>query len=165
MTFIQGDIQKIELEPGSFHAVLMECVFSIVPDKAALLRRLHDLLRPGGRLGLTDVAVSGKLPPELLGVLAIAGCVGDARSLEEYRGLLEEEGFAIEQSQDLQETATSFLREIKGKLLLAEVVSKLSKLPVGGEAITEGKRVLAETQKLVRQGNLSYGLVIAQKPE
>ena len=164
VTFIEGDIQDVKLEDESFHLVLMECVLSILPRKAAVLRRLHGLLLPGGHLGLTDVTAAGTLPPELQGVLAIAGCVGDAGSLEGYRALVEAEGFTVAQSQDLQETASSFLRSIKGKLLMAEVASKLGKLPVRDDLVSGGKRILAMTQDLVRQGILSYGILVAQKP-
>lgn len=164
VTFFQGDIQEAELELESFDVVLLECVLSIVSGKATMLRRLSDLLRPGGRLGLTDVIANGTLPPELRGVLATAGCVGDARSLEEYCTLVEANGFAVQHAQDLQEVASSFLRQIKGKLLMAEVASKLGKLSVGDGAMKEGKRILLATQDLVSQGVLSYGLAVAQKP-
>ena len=164
VTFIQGDIQQADLGAESFDVVLMECVLSILPRKVAALRRLHDLLGPGGRLVLTDVTVSGALPPDLQGVLAVAGCLGDARSLEEYRALLQAEGFIIDQSVDLQDVVSSFLRDIGGKLLMAEIAIKLGKLPLSNGAITEGKRILAEVQYLIQQGVLSYGLVVAQKP-
>ena len=163
-TFVQADIQEVELQAEAFDAVLMECVLSIVPAKAATLRRLYGLLLPGGHLALTDVTVNGTLPPELQSVLAIAGCVSDARSLEEYGALVEAEGFAVCQSRDLQEVALSFFKDIKGKLLMAEVASKLGMLPVSKGVLEEGKRVLEATQELVRQGVLSYGLVVAQKP-
>ena len=91
----QGDIQEAELELETFDVVLIECVLSIVPDKAATLSRLNDLLRPGGRLGLTDVTVNGRLPPELRGVLATGGCVGDALSLKQYCTLVETGGFSV----------------------------------------------------------------------
>ena len=60
--------------------------------------------------------------------------------------------------------AASFLMEIKGKLLMAELASKLGKLSVGDDAIKKWKSILVATQDLVRQGILSYGLVVAQKP-
>ena len=90
VVFFQADIQEAELALESFDVALMECVLSILPDKAATLRRLNDLLRPGGHLGLTDVTVNGVLPPELHSVLATVGCVGDALSLPEYSTLLED---------------------------------------------------------------------------
>ena len=164
VTLLQGDILEADLARGSFDAVLMECVLSILPRKIEALDRLYELLRPGGHLGLTDVTLNGSLPQHLQGVLAVVGCLGDARSLEEYRRLAEAEGFTVEQSQDVSEALSSFLRDIKRKLLLAEVASKLGKLPVSGELLTEGKRLLASTEEQVHQGVLGYGLLVARKP-
>ena len=163
VTFVEGDIQEVELEPGSFDVVLMECVLSILPDKVAALGRMQDLLQPGARIGLSDVTVSGPLPAELQGVVAAAACVGDARPLAEYCALTEAAGFAIEHSQDLPETAASFLKDIKGKLLLAEVAAKLGKLPVDPELIDTAKRLLAVAQDAVRESILGYGLIVARR--
>ena len=162
--FLQGDIQEIDLEAESFDAILMECVLSIVPRKEATIRRLYDALRPGAYLGLTDVTIREPLPTHLQGVMAVAACTGDARSLEEYSNLVRTAGFEVDQSQDLPKIADSFLRDIKGKLLVAEVAIGLGKLPIGGDALAQVKQILAEVQDLVRQGALSYGLVVAHKP-
>ena len=164
VTFLQADIQEVDPPTDSFDAVLMECVLSILPRKDAALQQLHRLLAPGGRLGLTDVTVSGPLPPELQGVLAVAGCVGDARPLDGYRSLIEAAGFVVEQSQDLREAATSLLRDVRGKLLMAEVASKLGKLPISADLLATGKRLLGGVEGLVQQEVLSYGLVMAHKP-
>ncbi len=96
--------------------------------------------------------------------LAVAACTGDARSLEEYAELIRAAGFAVDQSQDLPEIAASFLRGIKGKLLMAEVALRLGKLPIGKDVLAQGKQILAEVGDLVHQGVLSYGLVAAHKP-
>ena len=162
--FLQGDIQEIDLEAESFSAILMECVLSILPRKDTTLRHLYDALRPGAYLGLTDVTIREPLPPHLRGVMAVAACTGDARSLEDYSHLVQSAGFEVDQSQDLPEIAASFLRDIKGKLLVAEIAIGLGKLPVGRDALAQVKQILAEVQDLVSQGALSYGLVVAHKP-
>ena len=143
MKFIQADIQKIGLEAASFDAVLMECLLSILPRKDTTLGRLLDGLRPSGRLGRTDVTVRGPLPPDLQGVLTVAACTGDARSLEEYAELIEAAGFVVDHSQDLPEAVSSFLRGIKGKMLMAETAMRLGKLPVGKDVLARGKQILA----------------------
>jgi len=163
-TFLKGDIRQVVLEPESFDAVLLECVLSILPDKAAVLDRARGFMKPGARLALTDVTVNGPLPEELHAVLAVVGCVGDARSLIEYCSLAEGAGLHLEHSQDLPDTAASLLRDIKGKLLMAEVAAKVGKLPLDEDLLRSGKRYLALAQELVSNGTLSYGLVVARKP-
>ena len=163
VTFLHGDIQQVELRSGSFDVAMMECVFSIMPDKIATLNRVRDCLKTGGRLALTDVTVNGPLPPELEGILATAGCVGDARSLSEYTSVVEAEGFELEYVDDLPETVISLLRDIKGKMMIAEVAIKLGKVEVNEDLLAKGKEYLAQVQGLVDQGTLSYGLVVARR--
>ncbi len=164
MTFVQGDIQSAKLEEKPFDFALMECVLSILLDKERALRNVRELLKPRGRLGLTDVTVNGPLPPELEGVLGTAGCIGGARSISEYGDLLSDAGFTVEHTQDRQEAATTFLRDISGKLMMAEVAAKLGKLPIGNPVLSEAKRLLSLAQELVRDGTLGYGLLVARKP-
>ena len=161
--FVQGDLRRIGLEQETFDFVLMECVLSIIPEKAAVLRHLHGLLRPGGRLGLTDVTVSGPLPQELRGLLATVGCVAGALSLSEYAALLEDHGLVVEHRQDCGAAVSSFLQEIKGKVLMVGVASELGRLPIGDGALAEGKQILAAVQEQVRRRVLGYGLLVARK--
>ncbi len=164
VSFRQGNLLEMPLEAESFDVVLLECVLSILPDKPAALNRFRDALRPGGRLAVTDVTVNGPVPEELSGLLAIAGCVGDARPMSEYRDMIQAVGFPIDHAQDLPETASSFIRDIKGKMLMAEVAAKLGKLPIDGGVIQKAKDVLKAVEDLVGQGTLGYGLLIARKP-
>ena len=122
VSWVRGDVQEIDLGAREFDFVLVECVLSILADKANALRRLHGLLKPGGRLGLTDVTVSGTLPPNLQGLLATVGCVGGALSPAGYRALLEAEGFVVERSEDCEDVVATFLHDIKGKLLVGETL-------------------------------------------
>lgn len=164
VSFRQGNLLEMPLEADSFDVVLLECVLSILPDKPAALNRLRDALRPGGRLAVTDVTVNGPVPVELSGLLAVAGCVGDARPLSEYQDMIQAAGFTIDHTQDLPETASSFIRDIKGKMLMAEVAAKLGKLPIAGDVIQKAREALKAVENLVGQGTLGYGLLVARKP-
>ncbi len=163
VSFRQGNLLEVPLETEFFDAMLLECVLSILPDKPAALDRLRNTLRPGGRLAVTDVTVNGPVPVELSGLLATAGCVGDARPLSEYRAMLQAAGFTIDHAQDLPETASSFIRDIMGKMLIAGVAVKLGKLPIDGGLIQKARDVLKVVEELVGQGTLGYGLLIARK--
>ena len=61
--FVEGDIMKTDVGARGFDSIVTECGMSIFMDKPAAMRRLVGLLGPGGRIGLTDVTVSGPLPP------------------------------------------------------------------------------------------------------
>lgn len=163
VTVVQGDVETVDLGPGRFDAAIAECVVSILPRKQKTLRNLHGLLRAGGRLGITDVTVSGPLPPDLQGVLATAGCVGAALPLDGYAALVSDAGFELEAAEDLPDVASAFLRGIGGKLLIAEIAAKLGKIPISVEAVLEAKRILTETRSFVERGAIGYCMVTARR--
>ena len=162
--FVEGDILETDVGAGTFDSIVTECVMSIFTDKPAATRRLVGLLGPHGRIGLTDVMVSGPLPPELSGVLATAGCVGGALSMQGYCDLLTLEGMALEHVEDCRDVAEDFLSGISKKLVMAEIASGLGKLSIGEGLLSEGKRLLAKARDLAASGVLSYGMVVARKP-
>ncbi len=162
VTFVQSDIHDVELPPRSFDVAMMECVLSIIADKPAALWRVHNLLRPDGRLAFSDVTCDGQLPEDLRGLAASVACLGSALSLDGYRALLESAGFAVERCEDLPEAALDMLRDIKGKLMIAEVAMKLGKWPDSSELLATVKGYLSVIENLVRQGVLSYGMIVAR---
>lgn len=169
VAFLEGSITDVELEEGSFDHALIECVLSLVGAKGPVLARIFRLLRPGGRLGLTDVTVDGELPPEMHGVLAAVGCLRGAVSLQDYGDLLGDAGFVVERSEDRAADAASFLRALRGKLLMVRLVSGmgksgLGKLSIDAGLLDEGERLLNLAEEQVRRGTLSYGLLVARKP-
>ena len=164
VAFVHGDIMEVDLPPEPYDAVVMECLLSILANKPAALARLHGLLKPGGRLGITDVTVDGPLPSKLEGLLAAVGCVGRARSIQEYGRLLADQGFTVECSENCDGAASSFLGRIDRRLRMAGLASRLRLLPVSVDAIAEGRELLSSVRELVERGVLGYGLIVARKP-
>ena len=100
-SYLLGDGESLPFGPGSFDAALCECSMSLFPDKALGVAEISRLLRPGGRLGLSDVAVEpGCLPDELKRTLGQILCIADAPSVVGYRGLLDGDGLALVDEQD-----------------------------------------------------------------
>jgi arsenite methyltransferase len=161
--FVQGDWSQAPLRESSFDAIVAECVLSILPDKEAALQRCYSLIGEGGRLGISDVIVSGTLPSELDSFLADAACLGGALPLEQYRQMVETAAFEVDSCQELPEVATGFLREISGKLLMAEAAAGLGKLPLDPEVLGEAKRMLSVLRGAVDDRLLSYGLLVARR--
>ena len=162
--FRRGDIQEFPFGAHAYDVGMMECVLSILPAKAETLARLRAALKPGGVVIVTDVTVSGPLPEELRGILTVAGCLGDARSLDGYARLMSDAGLDVRQVDDLQTTAFDVVRMIKGKLMMAELASKVGKLPLDAALIERAKSLLRGVQQLIDDGLLSYGLLIAVEP-
>jgi len=70
-------------------------VITLAPDKPAVFREVARVLKPGGRLAVSDIALKRDLPPELGNdLMAYVGCIAGAIPIEEYRRGLVEAGFA-----------------------------------------------------------------------
>lgn len=107
--------------------------------------------------------VNGPLPPEVHGLLATAGCVGGAVSMDEYQVLLRDTGFTIETTEDCRAKAQVFMRDISGKLMMAEIAIKLGKVEVDDSVIDEARRTMASVREFVNDGTIGYGMIVARK--
>jgi SAM-dependent methyltransferase len=92
--FYQATIDKLPLSDGAVDCVISNCVINLALDKNAVFREISRVLKPGGRLAVSDIALKQPLPPEVRDdVPAYVGCVAGAITLEEYRQGLREAGF------------------------------------------------------------------------
>ena len=89
--FHLATIDKLPLADSSVDCVISNCVINLAPDKRAVFREIARVLKPGGRLAVSDIALKQALPREIgEDVLAYVGCIAGAISFEEYRqGLLD----------------------------------------------------------------------------
>lgn len=92
--FHQATIDRLPLADASADCVISNCVINLAPDKSAVFREIARVLKPGGRLAVSDIALKRPLPPELAGDLsAYVGCIAGAIAIEEYRAGLTAAGF------------------------------------------------------------------------
>jgi hypothetical protein len=88
-------IESLPLPDASADCVISNCVINLAPDKPAVFREIARVLRPGGRLSVSDIAIKKPLPPEIASdAMAYVGCLAGAISIEEYRRGLHDAGFA-----------------------------------------------------------------------
>ena len=93
--FHLGAIDNIPLPDASVDVVISNCVINLAPDKNAVFREIVRILKPGGRLAVSDIALKKKLPPEIGNdLMAYVGCVAGAIQIDAYREGLAEAGFA-----------------------------------------------------------------------
>jgi arsenite methyltransferase len=88
--FHLSTIDKIPLPDASVDCVISNCVLNLAPDKPAVFREIARLLKPGGRLAVSDIALKHDLPQALANSLAAyVGCIAGAIRIDDYRrGLL-----------------------------------------------------------------------------
>src|SRR5581483_10268968 len=93
--FHQAAIDHLPLGDGSVDCVISNCVINLAPDKPAVFREIVRVLKPGGRLAVSDIALKRPLPAEVSqDVMAYVGCIAGAILIEDYRRHLLDAGFA-----------------------------------------------------------------------
>jgi len=92
--FLKGEIEQIPLPDRSVDVVISNCVINLSADKDRVLAEAFRVLRPGGRLAVSDVVVLGAVPPEIRRNMELwVGCIAGALDAADYRTKLARAGF------------------------------------------------------------------------
>lgn len=93
--FYLSTIDRLPLPDASVDCVISNCVLNLAPDKPAVFREIFRVLKPGGRLAVSDIALKAELPKALASSLAAyVGCIAGAIRIEDYKSGLLDAGFA-----------------------------------------------------------------------
>jgi arsenite methyltransferase len=93
--FRLGEIEALPVDSGSVDVVLSNCVLNLVPDKSRAFAEIHRVLKPGGRISISDVVTFGAVPESLRQDMELwAGCISGAMDRDEYLALIERSGFS-----------------------------------------------------------------------
>ncbi|MGE4552924.1 MAG: DVU_1556 family methyltransferase [Desulfovibrionaceae bacterium] len=113
---VRADMARLPFADAGFHMVLCECVLSLARDPDAVLAEFARVLRPGGRLALSDLYLTGDAPgPAGHTPAAPAGCAAGARPRPELEARLAAAGFVLTRFED----HSIRLRELAARLVLA----------------------------------------------
>jgi SAM-dependent methyltransferase len=92
--FYQSTIDRIPLPDASVDCVISNCVLNLAPDKPAVFREIARVLKPGGRMAVSDIALKHELPEAVSqSIAAYVGCIAGAIQIEDYRSGLLAAGF------------------------------------------------------------------------
>ena len=104
--FRKGDLDALPVEDDSVDVAISNCVLNLVPDKDRAFREIFRVLRPGGRLAISDMAWRAEPPAAVREDLeALVGCIGGALVLDDYVGRLRRAGFAEVEVEEHPEAA------------------------------------------------------------
>lgn len=93
--FRLGEIEHLPVADASVDAVISNCVLNLSPDKGQVWREIARVLRPGGRVAVSDLALLRPLPPEVAGMVeALVGCVAGAVLVEETERMASQVGLS-----------------------------------------------------------------------
>ena len=92
--FRLGEVEHLPVESGSVDLAISNCVLNLVPDKALAFEEIYRVLKPDGRIAISDIVATKKLDDQQRTDLeAWASCLAGAITIDEYKDLLEETGF------------------------------------------------------------------------
>jgi len=161
-----GDAEKLPAGDREFSAVVSECAFCTFPDKESAAKEMFRVLKPGGKIGITDMTVDQeKLPDDMKTVLYHAACIADARTASGYISILEDAGFQNLQSHDHSHTLAEMIVPVRKRLLLAELAVGLKKMDWGDIDFKKIKKLLTEAEQLIKQGVIGYAMITGVKGE
>ena len=120
--FRLGEIENLPIEDNSVDVVISNCVINLSPDKEKVFREAYRVLKPGGRIMISDIVTEGELPDSVKQSLdAWAGCIAGALEKSQYLDTIRRAGF---QNVKIVSEATCSLgvsQELKGKITSAQV--------------------------------------------
>ena len=125
--FRKGELEALPLPDGTVDVIISNCVVNLTPDKGHALEEAYRVLKPGGRLAISDIVVDGDLKglpvseEQIRAGLSWAGCIAGALSRDEFQRLLQAAGFV-----DIEITVAHRYRLDE---LLGEMPGALQKMP------------------------------------
>jgi arsenite methyltransferase len=112
--FLKGAIENVPLPDNSVDVIISNCVINLSGDKGRVLAEAFRVLKPGGRLAVSDVVVRGKVPADIRKSMELwVGCIAGALEENEYREKLTRAGF---ESIDVEATRVYRVEEARGFL-------------------------------------------------
>ena len=164
VTFQQGDAEQLPVPDGTFDAVVCECAFCTFPDKPTAAAEFVRVLRPGGRVGLSDLTRQGAIPDDLHGLLAWIACIADAQPIDDYVRYLQAAGLGVDVVEAHDEALSAMVREIQGKLLGAELLVKLKKVELPDTLdFTQAKALAHSAASAIKASIFGYAVITATK--
>jgi ubiquinone/menaquinone biosynthesis C-methylase UbiE len=165
LRFHAGDAERLPFPDAVFDAVVCECAFCTFPDKATAASELARVLRPGGRLGITDVTIA---PPGLTGDLAgLAGwvaCLADARPLEEYSSILAAAGMRTMHTERHDAALARMVEQIDARLRALRMMRSTTPA-LAGIDFERAAELTAQAAAAVRDGVAGYAMLVAVRQD
>ena len=159
--FTVGDAERLPLPDGSVDAVVCECAFCTFPDKATAAAEMARVLKPGGRIGITDVTLDpARLHEELRTLAGWVACLADARPVEQYVELLAGAGLEVVHQESHDAALARMIEQIDARL----VAFRMTKVPaLDGIDFDTARQRVALAAQAVRDGIAGYTLLVAEK--
>jgi len=124
--FRKGHIEDLPVRDNTIDVIMSNCVINLSPEKLTVFNEAFRVLKPGGRLSVSDIVTKGEFSPEMqANMQQWAGCVVGAIDLDDYTGMMREAGFVDVEVVDKVEIKPQEMTEDELKLFDQEAVHLL----------------------------------------
>jgi arsenite methyltransferase len=161
--FRVGDAERLPLDDASVDAVICECAFCTFPDKHAAANEFARVLKPGGRVGLSDITRAPGPAGELADLMAWVACLADAAPADAYAARLRDAGFVDVTVENHDAALLEMIRNIGSRLFAADILRGLRKIDFEGIDLVAANRMTRQALTAVGEKRLGYALVSAAK--
>lgn len=163
VSFVQGDAEALPFPDGAFDAVLCECSLCTFPDKRQAIGELHRVLRPGGRVAISDVVADhDRVGERLRGAMAEVACVGAALDREGCERLLQSAGFELLAVESRNADAAALAGRVEERLRGLRVLG-LDETAAPGFSLDEAVETVREARRAIADGVLGYTIFAARR--
>ena len=162
VVFRVGDAERLPLDDASVDAVVCECALCTFPDKEAATAEMARVLKPGGRVGITDVTLDrDRLDPQLATLAGWVACMADARPAADYCRYLERAGLEMTLAEAHDDALARMIDTIDARLTAYAMIN----LPaLAGLDIQAVHHKVAIAARAAADGTAGYTLLVARKP-
>lgn len=120
--FRLGEIENLPVEDNSIDVIISNCVINLAPDKEKVFGEAYRVLKPNGRILISDIVTEGDLPEEIQkSISAWAGCVAGAQEKNQYLDTIRNAGFNKVNIVSEKSMALDISTELKGKITSVQV--------------------------------------------
>jgi arsenite methyltransferase len=165
VSFSVGDAERLPLDDAAVDAVICECAFCTFPDKHAAANEFARVLKPGGRIGLSDITRARGPARELTDLMAWVACLADACPVDAYAARLHDAGFIDVAVENHDDVLLEMIRSIGSRLFAADVLRGLRKIDLEGIDLVAANRMTRQALIAVGEKRLGYALVCAAKAD
>jgi len=163
--FEVGDAEHLPLIESAVDAVICECAFCTFPDKRRAASEFSRVLKPGGRIGLSDITRTPGPSRELADLMAWVACVADAGPAAVYAARLTDAGFVNVAVENHDAVLLEMIRNIGSRLFAADILRGLQKIDLAGIDLDAASRMTRQALVAVNEHRLGYAILCAAKVE
>lgn len=161
--FVRGDAEQLPFAPEAFDVTFCECSLCLFENMDAALEQIRRVLKPGGRIGVSDFFLNAPVPESLDGLLGQVLCVAGAPSLQAYREALERAGFEYVRVREVNWTLADMIQRIRQRLKLLATTPDAGGIDVPDD-LGDLAPVLADLEDFIANGGAGYLMATARRP-